>query len=353
MSKSVGHKRSANFDDEEEHKLIVLVKKYKSILECKLSDKNTKKGKQTRWEKVALEFNSDSSRWSNIKGIDEEVKDLLGVRIEGLDSEFDGDAENDNEETPITATVTGEDDIDIDNSIIIKDLICSPNNDIVFDHTYYLNEVTSERGSSEIFTSVAMPSYNLSDKKKEETLCINDEKLTVSSGSGLQKNVFLPPTSNVTELDNDDWSVYPPDKLRSKKSKLLTNHVNKRRRLKNTAIPSKKLPVRKFDRSAQLIDERATRRKKRNKNKAHTGTTQSTPDYDAATTLIQLSQVVPELPEIQIPPNIKTYEDKGVQVNTYDEFHKFDIVKTVLDSEYRLKFCTGVNNLKLFIMSLQ
>lgn len=53
-------KRSANFSVKEETLLVSLVKKYKNILECKMSDTNTNQQKTSCWIKIEKEFNAVS-----------------------------------------------------------------------------------------------------------------------------------------------------------------------------------------------------------------------------------------------------------------------------------------------------
>ncbi|VEN56608.1 unnamed protein product [Callosobruchus maculatus] len=126
-----GKKRSSNFSSREESLLVSLVKKYAHIIECKSSDTMTHQQKHECWEDVEREFNSNSGevfrtkdvlrkKYDNIKknvkkkysdekcysqgtgggpprketftNIENEIKEILGTRIEGLPSEFDGDA---------------------------------------------------------------------------------------------------------------------------------------------------------------------------------------------------------------------------------------------------------------------
>ncbi|KAF2900052.1 hypothetical protein ILUMI_06136 [Ignelater luminosus] len=48
------------------------------------------------------------------------------------------------------------------------------------------------------------------------------------------------------------------------------------------------------------------------------------------------------------PVEIKmTYEDKGVQVNTYDDFTSYNI-ENLMDSDYKSRILTGVINLAVF-----
>lgn len=126
-------KRSANFSTKEESVLVSLGKKYKSILECKMTDMKTHHEKGECWSKLEAEFNACSGevyrsrkvlrkKYDNIKkrvkhkyakekcfargteggppqdfefnDVDIEIKEILGMRIEGHQSEFDGDADS-------------------------------------------------------------------------------------------------------------------------------------------------------------------------------------------------------------------------------------------------------------------
>lgn len=123
-------KRSPNFTAKEEMLLVSLAKTYACVLECKLSNTNANEEKAGCWLKIANEFNSVSEtfrtslvlrkKYENIKkrtkrkyaderkyirgtgggpnvestftSVDSEIKEMLGVRLKGNESEFDGDA---------------------------------------------------------------------------------------------------------------------------------------------------------------------------------------------------------------------------------------------------------------------
>ncbi|CAH1981276.1 unnamed protein product [Acanthoscelides obtectus] len=122
-------KRTSNFSREEESLLIRLVNKYKDVIECRKTDAVTNSSKAKTWNMIAKEFNSGAvtyrdsktlkNKYDNIKkrskkkfsqekcslfatgggasktvhftDIDEQVKDILGVRIEGHPSTYDDD----------------------------------------------------------------------------------------------------------------------------------------------------------------------------------------------------------------------------------------------------------------------
>nr|CAH7729091.1 unnamed protein product [Callosobruchus chinensis]CAH7735379.1 unnamed protein product [Callosobruchus chinensis]CAH7741787.1 unnamed protein product [Callosobruchus chinensis] len=128
-------KRSANFTAKEEGVLLCLVRKYKAILENKKTDSNNNKKKLECWQAIEREFNNEcgqvfrdyvtlrkkyenlkkrtkkkfadekchalgtgggpSRRAPEITDIDLEIKDILAERIDGLPSEFGGDAGGD------------------------------------------------------------------------------------------------------------------------------------------------------------------------------------------------------------------------------------------------------------------
>ncbi|CAG9760345.1 unnamed protein product [Ceutorhynchus assimilis] len=126
-------KRAPNFTNKEEVILMGLVKAYKHVLENKQTDSNFNKKKQECWREITSRFNSQSGevyrvsvnlrkKYENLKKktckklresktyvmgtgtgtpkseilseIDVEIRDILGVRVEGLNSEFGGDAQN-------------------------------------------------------------------------------------------------------------------------------------------------------------------------------------------------------------------------------------------------------------------
>ncbi|KAI4463631.1 hypothetical protein MML48_4g00018683 [Holotrichia oblita] len=130
-------KRAANFSAEEIDMLIDLIKKKKKhIIESKKTDRILWKEKDEAWKDVAKEFNAYSNsniyrsalvlkkKYENIKKrtkqkfadnrhqltatgggpssdikistVDEDIKDLLGVRLEGLPSYFDSDTTEEN-----------------------------------------------------------------------------------------------------------------------------------------------------------------------------------------------------------------------------------------------------------------
>ncbi|KAK5647984.1 hypothetical protein RI129_002876 [Pyrocoelia pectoralis] len=125
-------KRSANFSAKEESLLVSLAKGYKGVLECKISDMKTHNEKSECWLKIEKQFNSVSGevhrpadvlrkKYENIKkrvkkkfsdekcharmtgggpphdfkftDVDNEVKEILGKRVDGIPSEFDDDAD--------------------------------------------------------------------------------------------------------------------------------------------------------------------------------------------------------------------------------------------------------------------
>lgn len=125
-------KRSPNFTSKEETILLSLVKKYKDILENKMTDSKINKNKLECWKQIEREFNNESGqifrdmsilrkKYDNLKkrtkkkfadekfhalgtgggplkkppeitDIDIEIKELLAERIDGFPSEFGGDA---------------------------------------------------------------------------------------------------------------------------------------------------------------------------------------------------------------------------------------------------------------------
>lgn len=130
------HQRASNFNTKEEAILLSIIAKYKSIIENKKTDTNNNKQKLEHWKKIEVEFNNQSGevfrdwltlrkKYENIKkrtkkkiadtkchvmstgggppkktielsDVDVIVTDILGSRVEGLQSEFGGDASTSN-----------------------------------------------------------------------------------------------------------------------------------------------------------------------------------------------------------------------------------------------------------------
>lgn len=123
-------KRAENYSQLEIETLIRHVEKYKHIVESKISYAVSWKEKKETWDKIAVEFNSElgcsrtatklKTKWENMKkttkkkfaqekcglyktgggpyvspGVitktDNDIKDVIGVGVVGLDSEFDHD----------------------------------------------------------------------------------------------------------------------------------------------------------------------------------------------------------------------------------------------------------------------
>ncbi|KAJ8948946.1 hypothetical protein NQ318_022968 [Aromia moschata] len=102
-------KRAANFNNGEEALLVSLVNKYKEKIECRKTDMMTNAAKmetslmrlivhQGNKKKFAEEkcslfgIGGGPPEVIDITPIDQQIKDILGVRIEGLTSELDDDA---------------------------------------------------------------------------------------------------------------------------------------------------------------------------------------------------------------------------------------------------------------------
>ncbi|VEN37563.1 unnamed protein product [Callosobruchus maculatus] len=221
-----GKKRSSNFSSREESLLVSLVKKYAHIIECKSSDTMTHQQKHECWEDVEREFNSNSGevirtkdvlrkKYDNIKknvkkkysdekcysqgtgggpprketftNIENEIKEILGTRIEGLPSEFDGDAP----EAPASSSKAKvSDDIleDIDN--------CDT---VVFDNGHC-----------------------------KENLA--DVGMQVSHNASVEQYATDAPNTSTTNVPGvyKQWTVGTPKMLKSKKSLVLDTSKSKR-----------------------------------------------------------------------------------------------------------------------------
>ena len=130
MNENGEKKRTANFMTEETGFFLELVKKYRHIIQCKQSDKILWSKKNHVWSEIATLFNANSGtvyrdaavlkkKYDNVKKvtkkryadekcalhgtgggpsmpssitkIDEEVKALIGMQVDGLDSVYDSD----------------------------------------------------------------------------------------------------------------------------------------------------------------------------------------------------------------------------------------------------------------------
>lgn len=239
--------RSANFTGKEEMLLISIVKKYKDILECKLSNTNVNQKKTGCWLQIEKEFNAVNDKYRaekilrkkydnikkrtkkkfpeekcNVRGtgggpptnikldpIDTEIKDILGVRLEGNVTEFGGDA-----------NVTG---IVHENEYLGDEVV-----DII-DMNEELIITTNDQDLCEILqpsTSESEHDYYQS-KISESTIDIpfNDENQD----------------GNKENMQTGDWSKYTPDMLRSAKSKALISGSNKRKNHLTTGEISNKV----------------------------------------------------------------------------------------------------------------
>ncbi|XP_018577957.1 myb/SANT-like DNA-binding domain-containing protein 3 [Anoplophora glabripennis] len=126
-------KRSVNFSAKEEGILISLIKKYRSVIECKLTDSINTTEKSNCWKRIETEFNAINceifrsqkvlhKKYDNIKKrakkkfaeeecymrttgggppmdvkwteTENSIKEILGSRMEGFPSEFDYDCSN-------------------------------------------------------------------------------------------------------------------------------------------------------------------------------------------------------------------------------------------------------------------
>lgn len=65
---------------------------------------------------------------------------------------------------------------------------------------------------------------------------------------------------------------------------------------------------------------------------------------EAANALLELAH--------QLPPEIKTFEDKAIQVNTFDEFNEYDI-SNMINDDITLRSMTGIYNIALLNVLIQ
>jgi hypothetical protein len=147
----------------------------------------------------------------------------------------------------------------------------------------------------------------------------------------------------------------------------LKEHVNKAHKLKKNVVPSLCLPIGSHDKRINETqkEQRASRLPKRKRElesalqqqitfDGNNGNDRNDPLLEcddgegsplstrlAAEALVLLSENV-----IQQNCHKKTYEDKAIQVNTYEEFKEFD-VSNIIDNNYKLKVLTGIQNMDL------
>nr|CAI5845553.1 unnamed protein product [Callosobruchus analis] len=231
-----GKKRSTNFSSREESVLVSLAKKYSNILECKLSDTMTHHKKHKCWEQIEKEFNTISGevfrtkdvlrkKYDNIKKavkkkysnqkcysqgtgggppkeeifseVDKEIKEILGTRIEGMASEFDGDAP----EATTNSSGQGTSGHDIEDTLegirFIMDY-----DEVVIDHEYCKDSAVNAQMQDIV---VAEVSQNESIKENIDNQCS-------LNSPGIYKK----------------WTESTPKMLKSKKSSVLNTPKSKR-----------------------------------------------------------------------------------------------------------------------------
>ncbi|KAJ8972269.1 hypothetical protein NQ314_000252 [Rhamnusium bicolor] len=160
-----GKKRSPNFSTKEEAILISLLKKYATVIECKVTDHKANYEKTATWKKIQDEFNSISGEtyrnhnyadqklcvrgtgggpYTDIKcsQLDEDIKQILGARIEGEMSQFDGDQghSDENEVDSFSPEL-----VPVSNGLIIEEITIASDND----HSYYVSN-TQELDEKEV-----------------------------------------------------------------------------------------------------------------------------------------------------------------------------------------------------------
>uniref|UniRef100_A0A1Y1KNH9 Regulatory protein zeste n=1 Tax=Photinus pyralis TaxID=7054 RepID=A0A1Y1KNH9_PHOPY len=188
--------RAANFTAKEEAILTSLVKQYEHVLECKKTDAVTNQQKTEAWSNVAREFNvvNDSHRseavlkkkFENLKkrvkkklsenktysmgtgggpykdtplnDTEEGIKDILGPRAEGFQSQFDGDA--------IEIEIPETDDLQVSNEMIVE---------FANDHDYSSTVKPSATDDIENNGDKNWKKYtpNMLKRKKSAALCVN------------------------------------------------------------------------------------------------------------------------------------------------------------------------------------
>ncbi|KAF2891232.1 hypothetical protein ILUMI_14941, partial [Ignelater luminosus] len=135
-------------------------------------------------------------------------------------------------------------------------------------------------------------------------------------------------------------------------------HINKIKRLKKTAVPSLNLSVRSHDcilspTQMQKHLDREQRLQNRDKKKSVQKAVEHVeglPDLTAGEKSYDTMEAARNLLYFKESPTVfsrnpleikKTYEDKGVQVNTY-------CIEKLMDSDYKCRILTGVINLAVF-----
>ncbi|KAK5650003.1 hypothetical protein RI129_001032 [Pyrocoelia pectoralis] len=202
-------KRSANFSAKEESLLVSLAKGYKGVLECKISDMKTHNEKSECWLKIEKQFNSVSGevhrpadvlrkKYENIKkrlkkkfsdekcharmtgggpphdfkftDVDNEVKEILGKRVDGIPSEFDDDADTDrsiNNTAHTEEILISNDVMDFDESEKNEDIITD--NIVFVEHDYFIENC------SDVYAPPAeVPSTSTTGTKKEPPHSVTD-----------------------------------------------------------------------------------------------------------------------------------------------------------------------------------
>ncbi|XP_063919828.1 uncharacterized protein LOC135134883 [Zophobas morio] len=135
----------------------------------------------------------------------------------------------------------------------------------------------------------------------------------------------------------------------------------KLQRLKPNAVPSENLPKRMHDReiNENLIFQRQQRSENRKKNKEIKSMQQQENefrDHEGSVETMNIISITHDQDEVDVaevltswghsnaPTNVKEYADKGVQVNTYEEFNQFD-VSDIINTDYKLRILTGIQSL--------
>ncbi|KAJ3646189.1 hypothetical protein Zmor_023786 [Zophobas morio] len=216
--------RAPNFTKSEENLLLSLVSKYKNILECKLSNTDANQKKNQCWKKIEVEFNFLSGqtfrdhkvlkkKYDNIKkrttkkfadekayvggtgggsqqsievtDVDVAVKEILGARLMGDSSEFDGDSETTSFQS--------------NGGINVGCLITTP---------AHLEEQCTSM-------------YNLSDDENDDCFMPKDQTGAMSREVPVMDKISCP-NKESENGQTGNWAKYTPKMLKQKKSSALT-----------------------------------------------------------------------------------------------------------------------------------
>ncbi|KAF2896574.1 hypothetical protein ILUMI_09624 [Ignelater luminosus] len=182
------------------------------------------------------------------------------------------------------------------------------------------------------------PTAKVSTGSKSKNNCCVPQCSSTYRDPGLKIGKAISPYMKVCSLHFKKEDYFFPDVEASK------------RRLKQGCVPSQNLPKSSHERfpNAQLAKERATRAEKRHYTKMNEQSTPTPSVHQELGNPIKFegnNQAVENLLYFKENPVIfKTFEDKAIQVNTFEEFNRITVDKLV-DSDYKCNVLLGLPNL--------